>query len=249
MKSISNRIKNLETAIINDLSIFIYPAQCRCCGKPMGIGKVPYICDECWNSIELIEKPFCEICGKPLTEAEVVCKRCKENPPIFSKARAIVRYNEPIRQAIHLLKYEKKRVMLKHLSVLIKERLPNLLVIGNYDYLLPVPLHKKRLRKRGFNQAELIGKIIEHSFGVQMDSDNLARIKNTLPQSSLKTSEEKHQNVHEAFILQNPEKIKGKKILIVDDILTTGATVSEIARLLLDAEAEEVDVFTIAHAG
>lgn len=214
----------------------------------MGVGKVPYICDECWEAIELIDE-FCEICGRPLTHSGGVCKKCRETPPIFSKARAVARYNETIRQVIHLLKYKKKKVMLKYLSELINERLSDLLVIGDYDYLLPVPLHKKRLRKRGFNQARLLGKIIERSFGVKMDSRNLARIRDTLPQSNLETNEEKYQNVQEAFILRKPEKIRGKKILIVDDILTSGSTVSEITRLLLDSMAERVDVFTLANAG
>lgn len=249
ISSRDNRTAKWKTTLINSLIIFVYPAQCRCCQKPMGVGKVPYICDECWSLVELIEKPFCEICGKPLTESKGVCKDCRKNPPIYSKARAIARYNKTMRQTIHLLKYEKKKVMLKYLSVLIRKQLPDLLALEDYDYLLPVPLHKKRLRERGFNQAELIGRIIGSSFDVQMTSDNLTRIRNTLPQSSLETSKEKHRNVQDAFVLRNPERIKEKKILIVDDILTTGATVSEIARVLLDAEAEQVDVFTLANAG
>lgn len=244
-----DQITKWKTEFINSLVVFIYPAQCRVCKRSMGVRKRSYICDECWNSIKLIEEPFCAICGRPFTESEKICEKCKKSPPIFSKARAIARYNETIRQAIHLLKYEKKRVMLKYMSALVRERLPDLLVIEDYDYLLPVPLHKKRLRERGFNQAELIGRIVEKSSNVQMDSDNLVRIRNTLPQSNLETSKEKHQNVQKAFVFRNPEKIKAKKVLIVDDILTSGATVSEITRVLMRANAGQVDVFTLANAG
>jgi len=216
----------------------------------MNVEKVPFICDKCWNSIELIKKPFCDICGKPIIiNLAKICPACRNILPIFSKARAVARYNKSMRQVIHLLKYEKKMVMLKFIKPLIEETLPNLLVINDYDYLLPVPLHKKRLKERGFNQAEFIARLLEEISGVKMDYRNLIRVRNTLPQSSLKTSQEKHENVHDAFILRNPEKIKRKKILIVDDILTTGATVSEITKILLEAEAGKVDVFTLANAG
>lgn len=246
--SFFNHIIRWKKSFINSLIVFVYPARCRVCEQPMDLESVPYICDKCWCSFDLIEEPFCEICGKPLTEFDKVCKKCKKTPPIFSKARAITTYNKTIRQAIHLLKYEKKKVMLKYISPLIRDNIYYLLDIEDYDYLMPVPLYKKRLRERGFNQAELIGKIIEKTFNVQMDSENLLRIRNTMPQSRLETSEERSRNVQKAFVLRNSEKVEGKKILIVDDIFTTGATVSEITRVLLRAKANQVDVFTLATA-
>jgi len=222
----------------------------------MGVGHVHYICDDCWEQIEFISKPYCEICGKPMdfdTTSDLSgthkCQWCLRQRPIFSKARSVASYEPTLRQAIHLFKYEKKIVMAKHFAELMKDTVPTLFELSDYNYLIPVPLHKKRYEERGFNQAEILARELENLFDIQIHLGNLVRVKDTEPQFSLETREKKLTNVQNAFEVREPEEIEWKNILLVDDIFTTGATVSEIAKTLLDAGANRVDVFTLARAG
>lgn len=222
----------------------------------MGVGKIHYICDDCWDNIEFISKPYCEICGKPMDFDATSdhggthkCQWCWRQQPKFSKARSIGSYEPTLRQAIHLFKYEGKIVMAKHFAELIKDAAPKLFELSDYNYLIPVPLHKSRYAERGFNQSEFLARELENLFDIPIHLDNLVRVKNTEPQFSLTTHEEKVANVQNAFEVREPEKIEWKNILLVDDIFTTGATVSEIAKTLLNAGANRVDVFTLARAG
>jgi ComF family protein len=222
----------------------------------MGVGTVHYICDDCWEQIELISEPYCEICGKPMdfkTTSDHAgtnkCRLCQRQQTKFSKACSIALYESTLRQAIHLFKYEGKMIMAKHFAELIRDCLPTLFELSDYNYLIPVPLHKKRYKERGFNQSELLAYELEKLFDIPVHLGNLVRVKNTKPQFSLETREEKLTNVQGAFEVREPEKIEWKNILLVDDIFTTGATVSEIAKSLLNAGANRVDVFTLARAG
>jgi len=112
-----------------------------------------------------------------------------------------------------------------------------------------VPLHKNRYTERGFNQSEFLARELENLFDIPLHLGNVVRVNDTAPQFSLGTREEKLTNVRDAFKVFEPEKIEWKNILLVDDIFTTGATVSEIAKTLLDAGANRVDVFTLARVG
>jgi ComF family protein len=222
----------------------------------MGVGKVHYICDECWENIEFISEPYCEICGGALGPNAVLsdggayqCYWCRRQRPRFSKARSIASYEPTLRDAIHIFKYEGKTVMAQHFSELMKDNVPNLFNLSDYNYLIPVPLHKSRYEERGFNQSELLARELENLFDIPIHLGNLVRVRNTEPQFSLGTREEKLTNVQDAFEVRYPEKIEWKNILLVDDIFTTGATVSEIAKTLLNAGANRVDVFTLARAG
>ncbi|MBM3236975.1 ComF family protein [Candidatus Poribacteria bacterium] len=241
---------------LESIITFIYPAQCRCCEQYMGVGKVHYICDDCWEQIEFISEPYCEICGKPVEPNAISdhggthkCRWCRQQHPKFSKARSIALYEPTLRQAIHLFKYESKVVMVKHFAELIKGAAPGLFDLSDYNYLIPVPLHKSRYAERGFNQSELLARELKNLFDIPLHIGNIIRDKKTEPQFSLETREDKFKNVENAFKVCEPEKIEWKNILLVDDIFTTGATVSEIAKTLLDKGANRVDVFTLARAG
>lgn len=221
----------------------------------MGVGKVNYICDECWENIELITRPYCDICGRLMIpnamlarpEGTSICRWCLRNPPEFSQARSITYYDKAIREAIILFK--KKRVMAKHLAELVAEHAPALLEFSEYDYLAPVPLHKRRYRERGYNQAELLARSLAKLARIPVLTNNLIRIKYTQQQRKFKSQREKRENVKGVFRIRDPEEIKNATILLIDDVLTTGATVSEIAGTLLNVGANRVDVFTIARAG
>ncbi len=232
--------QTFETAIS-----FLYPAQCRVCETQLGIESVPYMCAGCWQDIHIVNPPWCEICGIPNTKG--TCDACATNPPKYGKLRTIASYDETLQKAIHLFKFEKRTILAEPLTQLIVENLPHDLILTDYDFILPVPIHIKRLRERGFNQATLLANQIAKKTDNQVITDALIRVKNTSPQSSL-DRDARQTNIIGAFQLEKDEVIRNKKILVLDDVFTTGATVCEAVKILWDADPIEVDVLTLARA-
>ena len=210
----------------------------------MGIGQVHYLCDACWEQIELLKPPWCQICGLPRWSA--ACTGCREHPPLFRKLRAIAFYEPTLREAIHLMKYEKKQVISKHLVQLLQAHLPEDFAVTDYDFLLPIPLHANRFRQRGFNQAERIAQGIAKVWHVPVRTDILVRIRDTVPLSSLNSHEERMKSIDGAFEVQSPDSIQNRKILLIDDIFTTGTTINEALKALQVANPNCVDVLTLA---
>ena len=209
----------------------------------MGVGKVHYLCDACWEQIELLKPPWCQICGLPGWSA--VCADCDEHPPSFRSLRAIAFYEPTLREAVHLMKYEKKEVISKHLIQLLQAHLPEDLGSTDYDFLLPIPLHTNRLRQRGFNQAEQIAQGVAQVWDVPVRTDVLFRIRDTIPLSSLESHEERMKNIAGAFEVRSQDSIQSRKILLIDDIFTTGTTTNEALKALQVASPDCVDVLTL----
>lgn len=225
------------------LITFVFPAKCRRCETPMGVGQVPYLCDACWEQIELLKPPWCQICGLPRWRP--ICADCREHPPLFRKLRAIAFYEPTLREAIHLMKYEKKQIISKHLIQLLQAHFPQDLASTDYDFLLPIPLHTNRFRQRGFNQAEQIAQGIAQVWGVPVRTDIFFRIRDTAPLSSLGSHEERMKNIAGAFEVGSPDLIQDRKILLIDDIFTTGTTIHEALKVLQVANPDCVDVLTL----
>ena len=154
-------------------------------------------------------------------------------------------YDSAVGTAFRLLKYQGKTVMAKPLAHLMIEAMPVLFGMEDYDYIVPVPLHKRRRRKRGYNQVELLGKRLSGATGIPMETRSLIKTVNTPPQVGL-PYQQRLRNVRGHFHVPDASRIAGKRILLIDDVFTTGATVTESARLLLrEGKAEFVDVFTL----
>ena len=234
--------KFLQHAVETVLT-FLYPAQCRACDKSLGLEAVPYICDACWHDIQFIEPPWCEICGTP--NPENICDPCATNPPRYGKLRTIAFYETALQQAIHLFKFEKRKTLAKPLTQLILAHMPNDCRIEKCDFILPIPIHKKRLRERGFNQATLLAKGIAKATGVPIATDVLFRHRYTAAQSGL-DREARQTNIIDAFQLRKKEVICGKHLLLIDDVFTTGATIREAVKVLWRADPAEIDVLTLA---
>jgi ComF family protein len=242
-------IKNwLETLIT-----FIYPAKCRRCEVPMGLERIHYICDSCWEQIEFLTPPWCRICGIPLDypedaapDATLTCTDCRMDAPPYDRLRAVAFYEPTMREAIHLFKYQRKQVLAEPLIQLIIDHLPDDLATEAYDLLLPIPLHRKRLRERGFNQAEQLAKGIAKVWNVPIGADVLRRVRDTAPQSSLESRHARRENIADAFEVHSPELIQGRRILLIDDIFTTGTTIYEALKVLKAADAAGVDVLTLS---
>jgi ComF family protein len=242
----------LITKWIEPLITFIYPAACRECRILIGIGQVPYICDECWAKIEWLEPPWCQRCGIPVhtqdaitANSPIICSECLANPPSYGKLRATAFYEPTLREAIHLLKYERKRVLAKHLIQLMQHHLPNDSSGEDYDLLLPIPLHRVRYRKRGFNQSELFAMGVSNVWNVPVRKDVLLRVRNTVALSRLSSQAERVETITGAFDVRFPESIRGKRLLLVDDIFTTGTTIDEAVRVLQPANPFTIDVLVL----
>lgn len=243
LKSISLQVPHLLRDVYETAIVFLYPAKCRACEVSLGVTSIPYICADCWNDIQFLEPPWCDICGTPGIDG--LCDPCATSPPRYGKLRSIALYQTTLQQAVHLFKFEKKKTFVKHLIQLINSHIPSDCSITEYDFILPVPIHKKRLRERGFNQATLLANGIAKAVGVPVLTDSLIRHRHTVAQSSL-DREERQQNIIGAFQIQNPRTLNGKRILVVDDVFTTGATIREVVNELWTADPAEVDVLTLA---
>lgn len=242
-KSIGLHVPRLLQDIYETAITFLYPAECRVCEEFLGATTIPYICNNCWQDIHFLEPPWCDICGTPSING--LCDTCAITPPRYGKLRSVAFYQTTLQQAIHFFKFEKKKALARHLIQLMNEHTPLDCSISEYDFILPVPIHKKRLRERGFNQATLLANGIAKAGRVSVLTDTLIRHRHTVAQSSL-DREARQQNTIGAFEIRNPDIIRGKRLLIFDDVFTTGATIREIVNELWTADPAEVDVLTLA---
>ncbi|MCJ7774612.1 MAG: ComF family protein [Desulfobacterales bacterium] len=217
-----------------------------------------FLCPACLNDFSSIQHPICIRCGKLFKTREGddhECEDCITFPKYFTIARAAGIYDRSLMTLIHQLKYKGKIQLAKPLGKLLFTSLFNFWGSTGIDVIVPVPLHKKRFKKRGFNQAYLLiknweemnEKVDPRIVFANIDKDLLIRQKHTKPQTGL-SRKERIKNIRNAFMVTHPEKVKEKRVLIVDDVYTTGATTNECARILLEHGAKRVDVLTLARA-
>jgi len=232
---------------------FLYPPRCTACGTPFASGTGQRVCDRCVAGIELVPNPRCEVCGGPLESAAsdaMRCARCLAHPPRYRVARSVARYrttaeDEPgtLPALIRRHKYGLDQSVGRALAEYLGDELP--VSAADYDVVIPVPLHWRRLWWRGFNQAALLAAEVARRLDLPLDTTAMSRRRFTTPQTS-RHHDERIKNVRRAFTVTNPDRIMNRRILLVDDVMTTGATVDECARILLKAGATHVDVFTLA---
>jgi ComF family protein len=227
----------------------VYPALCPVCDHGLGAGRRDPLCRECWSAIERIEPPCCATCGLPLPSFEPVtptiplrCHACASSPPPFDYGRAAGVYAGPLREALHALKFGGKRALAGPLSALVLAQCGALLG-PHVDALVPVPLARARERERGFNQAALLAAHLAAASGLPSKPAWLSRARGTRPQTEL-TAGERRANVARAFTASR--RVRGAHVLLVDDIVTTGATAAECARTLRAAGARAVGVLAVA---
>ncbi|HOP55720.1 MAG TPA: ComF family protein [bacterium] len=217
-------------------SELIFPSRCLVCKR---ISR-EIICSECLSRVSPVPIPVCKICGSPVEKSNI-CFRCRQNLPYFSRARSYALYDGVIKTAIIRFKFEKKKRIGEFLGNLLGEFALNL--NWKMDVIVPIPLSDRRLKERGFNQSEIlaleVGKILKLPV-----SSGLVRIKETVPSISLSPAE-RIKNINKAFLLSDRD-LKGKRVLLVDDVYTTGATVNEAGKTLLERGIKEVRVLTLA---
>jgi ComF family protein len=223
---------------------FFLPRLCLFCGGVVAEEAEAAVCPDCEGLIEWVESPVCPCCGLifPTREGEDrLCGPCQTDPPRFARARAAAVYEGPVAKAVKRFKFERQMAYLPVMQHWLQiPRCAELVV--DADLLIPVPLHHRRLQQRGFNQALLLARAFP---AAKVGLETLLRVRHTVPQLGL-NPKERRENVHQAFAVPRPEEVKGKNVLLVDDLYTTGATVRECARVLRRAGASRVEVLTVA---
>jgi ComF family protein len=244
-------MREMITGLVTGVLDLLYPPRCYACRSPTA---VQALCAPCRQRIRSPVSPLCPICGVGFGTVggdEHVCGLCLSRPPYFRMARACTLYvsaaerDDPLPTILHRYKYDGDVRLAKPLGDLLRERCP--LPVHNYDVVVPVPLHPSRLRWRGFNQALLLLRPLARAARIAVDPFSLERIRATRPQVQLNETD-RRANVTNAFAVVRPEHIRNARVLVVDDVYTTGATVNDCCRALRGAGARHVDVLVLARA-
>jgi ComF family protein len=239
---------------LNALIDLIYPPRCQICQAFLqdqvalhGGRELPF-CEACFKDFTEINSPICSLCGRPFSdgiEQDRVCEDCLRKKPSYDIARAPYLYDGALMTAIHELKYAQRSHLADSLGSLLASFAQTWIGEMKVSLLMPVPLHPRRLRARGFNQSLLLARCVASRTGADLDFLSLRRTRFTKPQTELR-SEERKRNVRKAFEVVKPEAVKGRTILLVDDVATTGSTLSECAKALKRAGANSVLCLVLA---
>jgi ComF family protein len=215
----------------------LVPAQpCLLCGANTHDG---LCCAACDADLPRLTDEHCPICALPALGGDI-CGQCLKHPPPFDHAVAAFSYKFPLDKLIQALKYRERLILVKFLADALTRRITSL-----PDCIVALPLHPTRLRERGFNQSLLLARRISHQLNTPLLADACERIRNTPPQSSLPWKE-RDKNMRQAFACKPGADVRGKHVAIVDDVMTTGASIGELARALKQAGASEVSAWVVA---
>lgn len=234
----------------------VFPPFCPVCSARLAEDRRDPLCGPCWSRVERVTPPWCAICGIALgrfathrleiDEGSLRCGACRTHPPAFTYARTAAHYDGVAQEALKAFKFGGRRALAAPLGDLVADIGRARLPISTPDLLVPVPLHPARERERGFNQALLLARRVGRAWDVAVESA-LSRRAATRPQTDL-SAEERRVNVRGAFSVRRPERVAGRHVVVVDDIVTTGSTVDACAAALRAAGASTVGVVAAARA-
>lgn len=227
----------MASAALRWLLDLLFPARCLGCGQRGGL-----LCAGCEPTVPYLPPAACPTCARPATDGQR-CSRCRAAAPALDGVRAVCWLEGPVRRGIHQLKYRRARVVADWLAGLLLASLAARPLLA--DLVVPVPVPPDRLRQRGFNQAELLARPVAAATGAPLAPGLLVRTRPTRPQVGLGAAE-RRRNVRGAFACLDPAAVRGRRVLVVDDVLTTGATLDECARALKAAGASQVYGLAVA---
>ncbi len=243
MISIDN-IMSIKEALLDTL----FPRRCVFCGSAR-VEPKSFLCYECSQSIRVISHPFCSQCGLPIPglalQSDGLCGRCLSAPPPYSRARYGAYYEGPLREALIRFKY--------YAALNIGNTLSDVLIAAfqrhydrkEFDLIIPVPVHRKRLFQRGFNQAVILASKLSAKTRLPLYRRSLIKVKDTPPQARLPRAQ-RIANLRNSFGVHDPVNVRKKNVLLIDDVATTGSTIAEATKTLLKAGASRVDALVLA---
>ena len=242
MSVITKRARKLQVKLLD----WVYPPNCLACDGPVEMADG--LCGSCWQNLRFISKPYCPILGIPFAAdmgAEIVSAQAIASPPPFHRARAAVLYDDLARSLVSQFKYGDRLEVAKLLARLMAQAGSD--YWGESCVLVPVPLHWRRRLFRKYNQSQLLADHLAKVTGAEVVSDWIRRVKSTRQQVGL-TSKERESNVRGAFKLTDKflERYQGEHIVIIDDVVTTGATIEAIARCFPAKYRDKVNVLSFA---
>ncbi len=225
----------------------VFPRVCASCGGAPGPDE-GHLCGDCRSRIAPIQPPFCRRCGYPAggrISGSYLCHHCLDRKVPFDRARSAAHFEGPLRDLVLRLKYHQALWVAPHLADWAEA-----CIRGHFDgdgiqALVPVPLHPARRRARGFNQSEVLARLLGRRLGLPVVTGALVRVLDTRSQTSL-TAAERVSNLRHAFALRRPTRIRDRRVLLIDDVMTTGSTLSACAERLREGPAAWVGAATVA---
>jgi len=221
----------------------IYPPFCLVCKR----ADEGYLCAECIEKMDAIEPPYCRKCGMPCEPNEFNCLDCHGREFAFDAARSAGTFDGPLREAIHAFKYQYHLVLADPLAEMMVRCFPNTRLAGSVDVVVPVPIHRSREIERGFNQSVELARRFCARLSLPLETHAIAKHRKTRHQVDL-PEDQRAVNVEGAFKLLDSEPVAGKRVLLIDDVFTTGATLNEAAKVVRSAGAASICTYTLARS-
>lgn len=228
---------------------WIYPPRCIFCNSIIALNKYNgfNICDRCNEVLPFMKQPYCSKCGKTVDSCNDICYDCSKKEFSYEKGWIALEYNEMTKETIYKFKYQNCPNYSKTLAEIMYKAMDDKSILNyKFDLITSVPIHKNKLKKRGYNQAQLLAKQLSLKLKLPYE-DIIIRIKDTKPQSSL-SPKERNNNLNQAFKAIDNKKIFNKKVLIVDDIYTTGATINACVDSIIDIDTNNIVYYYILSA-
>ncbi len=239
-------LDELSAVVTSVLTVF-FPRQCDFCGSSLPDSRPLTLCTECIPTLRWIVDPVCERCGSPFTEDHpaTTCRRCLRSPPPYDRARFAVQYEGRLRDTLLRFKYGANLNLRRVLAQVLLDAFEQWYCAADFDLVVPVPVHRSKLRSRGFNQAVILAADLAEAAGILMCRRTLVKVRATRPQVGLSRAE-RISNLSGSFGVSGAARVRGRRILLVDDVSTTGTTISEATRTLKAAGAASISAMILA---
>jgi competence protein ComFC len=247
---VTGPLRTRAASLAKLLELLVFPSYCRLCRALLDEPGERIVCRACLDRLAPRRGPVCPACGRFLegSGGDHLCAACLEARPVYSLHRSCAPYGGTLKEVILLFKYRKCAPLSVPLARFAEETLgAEAGLWEGADLLVPVPLHRARRRDRGFNQSRLFARDLARRRNMRVLKGSLVKVRNIPAQAGLRAAD-RERNVVGAYAVRRPERVRGRVLVLVDDVTTTGATLSECARVLLEAGAGEVRAITLAQA-
>jgi len=247
---VTRSLRARAAGLVRLAELLVFPSFCRLCRDPLDREGERIVCADCLGRLASRAGPVCPLCGRFEAGgvADHLCGRCLVEVPAFSRQRSCGAYGGVLKDVILLFKYRKCAPLSKPLAGFANACLgADEPTWQDADFLVPVPLHPARRRERGFNQARLLARDLGAQRGLGVLAGSLVKTRNASAQAGLRAAD-RERNVRGVYAVKHPDRVRGRTLILVDDVTTTGATLRECARVLRTAGAKEVRAITLAQA-